>query len=49
MSSFYGAEIKIWAGFGLVGNTEKNWPDVKQLLRFVFSYFQGQKINLIIF
>ena len=24
MSNFYGIEIEIWVGFGLVGNTEKN-------------------------
>ena len=23
VSNFYGTEIEIWAGFGLVGNTEK--------------------------
>ena len=22
---FYGTEIEIWAGFGPVGNTHKNW------------------------
>ena len=26
LSNFYGTKIKIWAGFGLDGNTEKkNW------------------------
>ena len=29
-----------------VGNTEKNWADYEQLLKNVFSCFQGQKINL---
>ena len=27
MSNFYGTEIEIWAGFGPVGNTEKNGVD----------------------
>ena len=46
-SNFYGTEYEIWADFGPVGNTEKkNWADYKQLLRVVFSYFQGQKKNL---
>ena len=28
MSDFYGIKIEIWAGFELVGNTEKNiWAD----------------------
>ena len=35
---------KIWAGFGPVGNTEKKiGADYEQLLRAVFSSFQGQK------
>ena len=38
VSNFYGTEIKIWAGFRPVGNTEKS-----KLLRLFFSYFQGQK------
>ena len=25
---FYGTENEIWAGFGLVGNTEKNWGPI---------------------
>ena len=33
MGDFYGTRIKIWAGFGPVG----------QLLRQVFSCFHGQK------
>ena len=42
---FYGTENKIWAGFGLVGNTEKQiGADHEQLLRSVFSCLQGQKI-----
>ena len=42
---FYGTENVFWAGFGLVGNTEKKgaWADYEQLLRAVFSCFQGQK------
>ena len=44
VSNFYGTEIEIWAGFGPVGNTEKKiWADYEQLLRAVFSCFQGQK------
>ena len=27
VSNLYGTEIEIWACFGLVGNTEKNWAD----------------------
>ena len=43
MSNFYGTEIKIWAGFGPVGNTEKkNGPINKELLRLVFSSFKIQ-------
>ena len=33
MGGFYGTEIEIWAGFGLV----------RKLLRPVFSCFHGQK------
>ena len=25
VSNLYGTEIEIWAGIGLVGNTEKKW------------------------
>ena len=40
---FYGTENEIWAGFGPVGNTEKKLgADYEQLLRVVFSCFQGQ-------
>ena len=36
VSIFYGAEIKIWAGFGQVGSTEKNdWANYEQLLRML--------------
>ena len=41
--SFYGTEIGIWSGFGPVGSTKKNWVNYGQLLRAVFSWFQGQK------
>ena len=27
VSNLYGTEFEIWACFGLVGNTEKNWAD----------------------
>ena len=42
---FMGRENVIWAGFGPVGNTGKKsaWADYEQLLRAVFSCFQGQK------
>ena len=44
MGDFYGTGIETWAGFRLVGITEKkNWADNKQLLRPVFSSFHGQK------
>ena len=41
---FYGTESKTWYGFWLVANTEKKkfWADYEQLLRVVFSCFQGQ-------
>ena len=41
---FFGTGIEIWAGFGPVGIKE-NWNDYEQILRLVFSCFQGQKIN----
>ena len=31
VSNFYGTKIEIWASFGRVGNTEKNWADYEQL------------------
>ena len=35
--NFRGAEIDIWAGFGLVGNTEKKiWTEYEQLYRVYF-------------
>ena len=45
MGDFYGTGIEIWAGFGLVGITEKKniWANYGQLLRPVFSCFHGQK------
>jgi hypothetical protein len=40
VSNFHGTEIEIWAGFGLVGNTEKKiGTDYEHLLRAVFSCF----------
>ena len=45
MSNYYGTEIEMWAGFGLVGSTEKKfWADYEQLLRVFFHVFQGQNI-----
>ena len=45
MGNFYGTGIKIWAGYGPVGITEKekNWANYEQLLRPVFSRFHGKK------
>ena len=45
MEDFYGTGIEIWAGIGPIGNAEKKkiWADYEQLLRVVFSCFQGQK------
>ena len=44
MSNFYGKEIEFWAGFRPVGNTEnKIGANYEQLLRLVFSCFQGQR------
>ena len=40
VSSFYGSEIEIWAGFGPVGNAGKK---LGQILRAVFSCFHKQK------
>ena len=40
VSNFYGTEIEIWAGLGLVGTTEKNLDDYEKILRgglFMFS------------
>ena len=34
---------EIWAGFGLVGNTEKNWANYEQLLQRFFNVFMGKK------
>ena len=46
MSIFYGSEIEIWAGFGPVGNIEKNFgADYEELLRL----FQWQKKIMHIF
>ena len=41
VSNLYGTEIEIWAGIGLVGNTEKKeiWSDYEQLLRTFFHVF----------
>ena len=39
VSIFYGIEIEIWAGFGIVSSSKKNWADYEQLLREVFYVF----------
>ena len=40
MGDFFGTGIEIWAGFGPVVITEKNY---EQLLRTVFSSFHGKR------
>ena len=41
---FYGTEYDIWAGFGLVGNTEKKvWVDYEKSLRAVFHILMAKK------
>ena len=41
MSTFYGTEIEIWAGFGPVGSTEKkNWADYEQLFRAFLKFLK---------
>ena len=42
MRNYHRTEIKIWAGFGPVGNTEK-MKIGEQLLRPIFQVFVGQK------
>ena len=44
MGDFFGTGIEIWAGFGLVGITEKKneLVDNEQLLGPAFSCFHGQ-------
>ena len=40
VSTFYGTDIEIWAGFGSVRSTEKKcWADYEQLLRVFFFMF----------
>ena len=44
VSNFYGTEIKIWAGFGADGNTERKiWTNYEQLLRSVFHVFRAKQ------
>ena len=47
---FYGTEYDIWADFWPVGNTEKKrfGADYEQVLRAVFSCFQGKKFKNIV-
>ena len=45
VSNFYGTEIEIWAGFGPVASTEKNFGGkYEQLLMEGFYVFIGKKI-----
>ena len=48
VSNFYGTEIEIWAGFGPVGITEKNWADYELILGRFFM-FSGTKIFILFF
>ena len=41
VSIFYGTEIEIWAGFGLIGSTERFGADYEPFLRVVFYVFIG--------
>ena len=41
VSNFYGTEIEIWAGFGLVGITEKKLGQLWGTFEVDFSCFQG--------
>ena len=43
MGDSYGTGIEIWAGFGPVGITKKNWADYEHFLRAFFSCFHGKK------
>ena len=44
VSNFYGTEIKIWAGFGSVGNTEKKiGPKMSNFRGRFFHVFMGKK------
>ena len=47
MGDFYGIGIEMWAGFGLVGITEKRkiWANYEQLFMLVFSCFNWQRKN----
>ena len=44
MGDFYGTGIEIWAGFGLVGITEKErfGPIMSNFLGFFFHVFRGK-------
>jgi hypothetical protein len=43
MGDFYGTEIEIWARLGRLAVLKKKvWANYEQLLRVVFSSFQGQ-------
>ena len=43
MSNFYGTEIEIWAGFGLVGNTEKKLGQLWATFEGSFFMFSWAK------
>ena len=44
LSNFYGTEIKIWAGFGPIGNTEKNGGMIVSIFwGFFFMFSWGKK------
>ena len=43
VSNFYETEIEIWAGFGPVGNAEKNWANYDFEVGF-FTFSRTKKI-----
>ena len=46
MSNFYGTEIKIWAGFGQIGSTEKQFGPIMINFEDVFFMFSLAKKNV---
>ena len=46
VSNCYGTEMEIWAGFGPVGNIEKNLGPIMSNFEVVFFVFSGAKTNL---
>ena len=48
MGDFYGTGIEIWAGFRLIGSTEKQGSggNYEHFLRVLFFMFSGAKRNI---